>query len=118
MTLRGRAGVFYTRELSLGASFTTNLSGSDRVNSLFFEPQYHFFIDPKIVPYVDGKIGFGHLGFFEGSNGNAFALGVGCGVKYFHKEDVYFSVQFDDVHYFSKGGIASLSLGVGISKLF
>jgi hypothetical protein len=118
MTLRGRVGVFYTRELSLGASFTTNLDGRDNVNAFFIAPQYHFFVDPKLVPFVEGKIGFGFLGDSDDDHFKSFALGVGGGVKYFHEDDAFFYLQFDDVRYFSDGGIASISLGLGLAKLF
>ncbi|TAL17727.1 hypothetical protein EPN96_04180 [bacterium] len=118
MTLRGRVGLFYTRELSLGLSFTTNLDGRDNVNSFFIEPQYHFFVDPKLVPFVDAKIGGGLLGDGSDNHFTSFALGVGGGVKYFHEDDAFFYLQFDDIHYFGDGGIASLSLGLGLAKLF
>ncbi len=116
--MRARVGVYFTRELSLGASLSTSFKRKDTMSTIMADAQYHYFLQPKMATYLGGRAGFAYINEDDKDNGYSFGLGILGGVKFFHKEDMYWSMQIDDTRYFSHGGHTSVVLSGGLTKLF
>ncbi len=118
MNLRGRAGIFYTRDLSLGATLATTFHGKDSALTLLFTPQYHFPTGSQFLPYAEGRLGLGAFRDNDGGSFSGLGLGAGVGVKYYRDKEISAFFQIDDTHYFGGKSFTAIAFSAGVSKSF
>ena len=82
MALTARLGLYFTDDLSFGASVSGNFSGDEQIVTTFVDGRYYFQIPAPVTPYAGGRVGAAHIDYDEQDNETLMGVGGFAGARF------------------------------------